>query len=102
MKSQFVLSILLITLSMASGFQADTKEKFTALLQVSTSAHDAVDSALQVLRDLKQVNIDAQAKSDEFNASQEHSCQKTINALSGMATSNKEIATEGTAKRKFY
>lgn len=44
-------------------------------------AADAVDSALQVLRDLKQANVDAQDADDSLNRSQEESCRTAIGQM---------------------
>lgn len=62
---------------------------------------DAIDSALNLLRDLKQTNIDAQAKADEINRTQETNLGKQIADLLAIADLNKENGNAATAQLKY-
>jgi len=72
MRTAIILALLVLCVS-ATGTQEETKfrSKLTSLLNMKTKAVDAVESALGLLRDLKQANIDSQANADEVNRTQE-------------------------------
>lgn len=67
---------------------------------MQSRAVDAVDSALQLLRDLKQANVDAQAKADEINVTQEAELARQIADLTTIADQNKQVGDDSTAHRK--
>lgn len=63
MKQTGVLLILVLFGAVAVS-AASNQNKITSLLMMKTKAGDAVDSALSVLQDLKQANVDSQTKAD--------------------------------------
>jgi predicted lysophospholipase L1 biosynthesis ABC-type transport system permease subunit len=73
MKYTAIFALLLIVSAM--GDQTEMSSKIQNLLSSQAKVADAVDSALEVLRDLRQVNIDAQNRADALNESQEASCK---------------------------
>ena len=93
--------LVLLTLSV-SVLAEETKfrNKLTSLLNMKSKAVDAVDSALQLLRDLKQANFDAQAAADEVNRTQEEENGKLIADLTTIADANKATGDDATNHRK--
>jgi hypothetical protein len=83
---------VLLVLCLAGVTFAETnkfKLQLTNLMNMQSKAVDAIDSALGLLRDLKQANIDAQTKADEINATQEEELGRQIVDLTNIADQNK-------------
>jgi len=96
-------SVLLVLLVLSVGAMANESQfrsKLTSLLNMKTKAVDAVESALGLLRDLKQANVDSQANADEVNRTQETQLGKQISDLTWIADQNKAVGDESTAHRK--
>jgi hypothetical protein len=55
------------------------------MLSLQAKAADAVDSALDVLKGLKNLNVEAQEKADEVNRTQEAELTNNVNALHSIA-----------------
>ena len=68
---------------------------------MTARANDAVDSALDVLKGLKQANIDAQALADDVNKTREAEMKAEIADLTALADSNKENGDAATEHRKY-
>ena len=96
-------AVLLVMLCLSVALAAD-QTKFRAqlsnMLNMQSRAADAVDTALQLLRDLKQANFDAQAAADEVNRTQEEEHGALINDLTTIADGNKAFGDESTNNRK--
>lgn len=59
MKTTIVILVLVLAVG-AMAEQSQFKAKLSTLLQMQARASDAIDTALGLLRDLKQANVDAQ------------------------------------------
>jgi len=86
-------AILLLAL-VASAFCAEDRSYMTNLIQMQAKAADAIDSGLQMLKDLKQANVDAQDKADEVNRTQEKELGEQIAELYAIAELNKQNGDE--------
>lgn len=97
------ITIPLLILCLAIGTFAEKSEfknKLSTLLNMQARASDAIDAALQLLRDLKQANVDAQAAADEQNRTQEEQLGKQIQDLLFIADTNKASGNDATTYRK--
>jgi hypothetical protein len=74
---------------------------FATSASMEASAADAVDSGLDVLKGLKQTNIDAQALADAQNKTSEAAMKLEIGDLTALADSNKENGDAATEHRKY-
>jgi hypothetical protein len=94
---------VLLVLCLAGVTFAETnkfKLQLTNLMNMQSKAVDAIDSALGLLRELKQANVDAQTKADEINATQEEELGRQIAELTEIADQNKQVGDDSTAHRK--
>jgi len=101
MKFAIILALLCISATVLAE-KAQTRTKLTNLLNMQARAADAVDSALQLLYDLKQANFDSQAAADEVNRTQEANYGKQIADLTFIADANKAAGNEATDRRKWF
>ena len=99
MRTAVFLVLLCLSVS-AMAEETKFRNRLTSLLNMQSKAVDAVDSALQLLRDLKQANFDAQAAADEVNRTQEEENGKLIADLTTIADANKATGDEATNHRK--
>jgi hypothetical protein len=85
------IAVLLVLCLAGVTFAETNKFKLqpTNLMNMQSKAVDAIDSALGLLRDLKQANVDAQAKADEINATQQEELGGQIVDLTNIADQNK-------------
>jgi hypothetical protein len=95
-----ILFVLLCLSVSTFADQTNFRNKLTSLLDMQAKASDAIDSALQLLRDLKQANVDAQAEADEVNRTTETELGKQIADLTFIADQNKASGDESTTYRK--
>lgn len=98
MRTAILIVMLCLTVS-ALAEQSNFRSKLTSLLNMQSKAADAIDSALQLLRDLKQANIDAQAAADEVNRTTEAELGKQIADLLSIADANKQAGNDATTYR---
>jgi len=68
---------------------------------MAARASDAVDAGLDVLRGLKQTNIDAQTLADAVNKTREAAMTLEIGDLTALADSNKANGDAATEHRKY-
>jgi len=83
------------------SFAAPIQDKIVDLVQMNAAAADAIDSALGVLYDLQQANVDAQTAADELNVTQQAACDSEIEDLRQIAESNKQSGEDATNHRKY-
>jgi len=81
--------------------QSTVADKIVELAQMNAAAADAIDSALTVLYDLQQANVDAQETADELNKTQQAACDSEIEDLRQIAESNKQSGEDATNHRKY-
>lgn len=92
--------MLLISSALAVTDKSKFRDQLSSLMNMQSRAVDAVDSALQLLRDLKQANVDAQDRSDEVNKTQEAELGQAVADLTSIADQNKAVGDASTEHRK--
>jgi hypothetical protein len=94
--------VFLLATSMVMAEKSEFKSQLTNMLSLQAKAADAVDSALDVLKGLKNLNVEAQEKADETNRTQEAELTNNVNALHSIAETNKENGDICDALKKHY
>jgi len=74
----FVALLLCSSSLVVSAGQSKLKSTLTSLVNLESRAVDAVDAALEVLRGLKDTNVQSQAKADDLNRTQEEELGRQI------------------------
>jgi len=97
------IAVLLLICISASAFAADVslKNKLSSLLTIQAEATDAVDSALQLLKDLVQAERDEQTQHEAIHADEVEKGEAQINHLTDVRDQIRKECDNGHEHVKF-